>query len=117
MIGEVVGGGKPGQRTADDGHELRAEHVSVWGDLRRWPNEPVCHRCEDDARQQAADLNVTFNQYGQRDQADRREVSPPIEVSQPPGPQQAISTTWVKQRQEWWGGVRRPRTSGVDQSC
>jgi hypothetical protein len=35
---------------------------------------------EDDARQQAADLNVTFNQYGQRDQADRREVSPPIEV-------------------------------------
>jgi hypothetical protein len=35
---------------------------------------------EDDARQQAADLNVTFNQYGQRDQADRREVSPQIEV-------------------------------------
>lgn len=34
---------------------------------------------EDDARQ-AADLNVTFNQYGQHDQADRREVSPPIEV-------------------------------------
>ena len=33
-----------------------------------------------DARQQAADLNVTFNQYGQHDQADRREVSPPIEV-------------------------------------
>jgi hypothetical protein len=35
---------------------------------------------EDDARQQAADFNVTFNQYGQRDQADRREVRPPIEV-------------------------------------
>ena len=35
---------------------------------------------EDDARQQAADLTVTFNLYGQRDQADRREVSPPIEV-------------------------------------
>jgi hypothetical protein len=31
---------------------------------------------EDDARQQAAGLNVTFNQYRQRDQADRREVSP-----------------------------------------
>ena len=30
---------------------------------------------EDDARQQAADLNVTFNPHGQRDQADRREVS------------------------------------------
>jgi hypothetical protein len=27
---------------------------------------------QDDARQQAADLNVTFNQYGQRDEADRR---------------------------------------------
>jgi hypothetical protein len=59
---------------------------------------------EDDARQQAADLNVIFNQYGQRDQADRREVSPPIEVE---------SATWstagdldypVKERQEWWGG-------------
>jgi hypothetical protein len=35
---------------------------------------------EDDARQQAADFNVTFNQHGQRDQADRREVRPPIEV-------------------------------------
>ena len=34
----------------------------------------------DDARQQAADLNVTLIQYGQRDQADRREVNPPIEV-------------------------------------
>ena len=63
---------------------------------------------EDDARQQAADLNVTFNQHGQRDQADRREVSPPIEVE---------SATWsaagdldylVKERQEWWGRVRRP---------
>ena len=60
---------------------------------------------EDDARQQPADLNVTFNQYGQRDQADRKEVSPPIEVE---------SATWsaagdldylVKERQEV---VRRP---------
>jgi hypothetical protein len=30
--------------------------------------------------QQAADLNVTFNQYGQRDQADGQEVNPPVEV-------------------------------------
>jgi hypothetical protein len=35
---------------------------------------------EHEAHQQAADLNVTFNQYGQRDQADRTEVNPPIEV-------------------------------------
>ena len=34
---------------------------------------------EDDARQQAASFNV-YNQYGQPDQADRREGSPPIEV-------------------------------------
>jgi hypothetical protein len=69
---------------------------------------------EDDARQQAADLNVTFNQYGQRDQADRRELSPPIEVE---------SATWsaagdldylVKERQEWWGryGVQTDITCG-----
>ena len=64
---------------------------------------------EDDGRQQAADLNVTFNQYGQRDQADCREGSPPIEVE---------SATWsavvgdldypVEERQEWLGRVRRP---------
>ena len=68
---------------------------------------------EDDARQQAADLNVTFNQYGQRDQADRREVSPPIEVE---------SATWsaagdldylVKECQEWWSRVRRPDRNHV----
>jgi hypothetical protein len=32
------------------------------------------------AIQQAADLNVSFNQYGQRNEADRLEVQPPIEV-------------------------------------
>ena len=41
---------------------------------------PGIYPDQDDARQQAADFNVTFNQHGQRDQADRREVSPPIEV-------------------------------------
>jgi hypothetical protein len=51
------------------------------GDLgRRVMSWRATDLAEDDARQQAADLNVTFNQYGQRDQADRREVSPPIEV-------------------------------------
>jgi hypothetical protein len=80
----------------------------VWG---MWDGGVMSWRAtdlaEDDARQQAADLNVTFNQYGQRDQADRKEVSPPIEVE---------SATWsaagdldylVKERQEWWGRVRR----------
>jgi hypothetical protein len=35
---------------------------------------------ENDAHQQAADLNVIFNQYGQRNEEDHREVDPPIEA-------------------------------------
>src|SRR6185503_12187477 len=46
---------------------------------------------QDDATQQAADFNVTFNQHGQRDQADRREVSRRSRWSQPPDLLQAIS--------------------------
>ena len=38
------------------------------------------HLGEDEALQQAADLNVVYNQYGQREQVDRLEVKPPIEV-------------------------------------
>ena len=50
----------------------------IWdGGVMSWRASDLA---EDGARQQAADLNVTFNQYGQHDQADRREVSPPIEV-------------------------------------
>jgi hypothetical protein len=30
--------------------------------------------------QQAANLNLVFNQYGQRSEADRMEVQPPLEV-------------------------------------
>jgi hypothetical protein len=62
---------------------MRHRHVGsgVWG---IWDGGVMSWRAtdlaEDDARQQAADLNVSFNQYGPRDQADRREVSPPIEV-------------------------------------
>jgi hypothetical protein len=64
-------------------HRFDARHVGagvrgIWdGGVMSWHATELA---EDDARQQAADLNVTFNQYGQRDQADRREVSPPIEV-------------------------------------
>jgi hypothetical protein len=67
---------------------------------------------EDDARQQAADRNVTFNQYGQRDQADRREVSPPIEVE---------SATWSCRRSRLPGerapGVVGPGTASRPTSC
>src|SRR5215204_1883665 len=71
---------------------------------------------ENDALQQAADLNVTFNQYGQRDQADRLEVAPPIEVE---------SATWVAAgKLDYWEGragvvgpgARRRRPPDLDQS-
>jgi len=52
---------------------------------------------EDEAQQQAADLNVIYHQYGQREQKDRREVKPPIEVkTQPHGPLLANSITGSK---------------------
>jgi hypothetical protein len=35
---------------------------------------------EEEAHEQAADMNVTFNQYGQRADEDRLAVDPPIEV-------------------------------------
>jgi hypothetical protein len=71
---------------------------------------------EEDARQQAADLNVTFNQYVQRDQADRKKSARRSRWSQPPGLLQGDLDYLVKERQEWPGTASRP-TSRVDQSC
>ena len=62
---------------------FHARHVGsgVWGvfdgGVMGWRATDLS---EDDARQQAEDLNVIFNQYGQRNEEDRREVNPPIEV-------------------------------------
>jgi hypothetical protein len=54
----------------------------------------------------AADLNVTFNQYGQRDQASSRDrllwTTRLLHFDRAD-----FSTIWVKERQEWWGRVRR----------
>jgi hypothetical protein len=51
---------------------------------------------EDEAHEQAANLNVIFSQYGQRDQADRLEVNPPIEVE---------SATWsAAGKLDYWHG-------------
>jgi hypothetical protein len=63
---------------------------------------------EDDAQQQAADLNVTFNQYGQRNEEDRRRVDPPIEVESATWSAAGDLDFWVKERQEWSGRVRSP---------
>jgi hypothetical protein len=63
---------------------------------------------ENDAQQQAADLNVTFNQDGQRNEDDRREVNPPIEVESARWRAGGVVDYWVKERREWWGRVRGP---------
>jgi hypothetical protein len=68
----------------------------------------VTDLAEHEAHEQAADLNVTFNQYGQRDQADRIEVNPPIEVQSATWSAAGQLDWWVKERREWWGRVRGP---------
>jgi hypothetical protein len=57
---------------------------------------------------QPADLNVTFNQYGQRNEEDRRRVDPPIEVESARWSAAGDLDFWVKERQEWLGRVRSP---------
>jgi hypothetical protein len=60
-----------------------ARHIGsgVWGifdvGVMGWR---ATYLSENEAHQQAAELNVIFNQYGQRNEEDRREVNPPIEV-------------------------------------
>jgi hypothetical protein len=86
-----------------------ARHVGsgVWGiwdgGLMSWRATDLA---EEEAHQQAADLNVIYNQYGQREQKDRREVKPPIEVSSATWSAAGQLDYWVKERQEWWGRVR-----------
>jgi hypothetical protein len=63
---------------------------------------------EDEAHQQAADLNITFNQYGQRNEDERRRVDPAIEVESASWSAAGELDWWVKERQEWFGRVRRP---------
>ena len=96
-----------------------ARHIGsgVWGifdaGVMGWR---VTDLAEHEAHQQAADLNVTFNQYGQRDQADRIEVNPPTEV-QPATWSAAGQLDWsVKERREWGACTRSRRSTGVDQS-
>ena len=57
---------------------------------------------ENDAKRQASDLNVTFNQYRHRDQANLLEVKPPIEVD---------AATWSDAgKLDYW--VRRDMSGG-----
>ncbi len=61
---------------------------------------------EDEAHEQAADLNATLNQYGRRAEEDRREVNPPIAVELATWSVGGTLEWWV--RQQWLGRVRGP---------
>jgi hypothetical protein len=49
---------------------------------------------------------VIFNQYGQRNEEDHREVDPPIEVDAPTWSIGAQLDYWIKERREWWARAR-----------
>ena len=61
---------------------------------------------ENEAKQQAADMNVVYNQYGQREEKDRREVNPSMPVESAAWKPAGELDYWVKERGEWWGRVR-----------
>ncbi len=63
---------------------------------------------ENDAKQRAADLNVMFDQYGNRDPKERREVQPSIPVESATWSAAGELDYWVRERFEWWGRVRAP---------
>jgi hypothetical protein len=63
---------------------------------------------EDEAHQQAANLNLMFSQYGQRTEADRVEVQPPVEVEWTTWSAAGTLDCWVKEAREWWCRVRGP---------
>jgi hypothetical protein len=93
-----------------------ARHVSsgVWGvfdaGVMGWRGTDLS---EDEAHQQAEDLNVVFNQYGQRAPDDRREVNPPIQVESATWSPGGHLDYWVNERKEWWGRVRGPDSHQV----
>jgi len=49
-----------------------------------------------------------FSQYGQRNEADRVEVQPQIEVESATWSTAGMLDYWVKEEREWWGPVREP---------
>jgi hypothetical protein len=57
---------------------------------------------------EATNLHVTFNQYGQRNEDDRREVKPPVSVESATSSAAGELDYWVKDEYEWWGRVRGP---------
>ena len=86
-----------------------ARHIGsgVWG---VWDGEVMGWRgtnlAENEAKQRAADMNVMFDQYGNRDPNERREVQPPILVEAGIWSPVGDLDYWVRDRFEWWGRVR-----------
>jgi hypothetical protein len=71
---------------------------------------------EDEASQMAMDMDVVYNQYGQRTPDERREVRPPMEVETATWSAAGTLDYWVRERGEWWTRTRDGWTPAVDQS-
>ena len=56
----------------------------------------------------AMDMDVVYNQYGQRAPDERREVRPPVDVESATWAMAGSLDYWVRERGEWWGRVRGP---------
>jgi hypothetical protein len=63
---------------------------------------------EEEACQMAMDMDVVYNQYGQRGADERREVRPPVDVETATWAAAGALDYWVLERGEWWGRVRGP---------
>ena len=61
---------------------------------------------EIEARQKAMDLDVVYNQYGQRTPGERRQVTPPAPVESAAWQPAGELDYWVLERGRWWGRVR-----------
>jgi hypothetical protein len=66
---------------------------------------------ENEAKQKAADMNVMFDQYGNRDEQERRPVQPSILVEAATWPPAGELDYWVRDRFEWWGRIQGPAWS------
>src|SRR5215207_10096027 len=69
---------------------------------------------KNEAKQQAADRNVIFDQWGQRDEKHRRQVSPPIQVESATWTAAGKLDYWVRDGSVWWAVSAGPMvtTSG-----
>ena len=88
-----------------------ARHVGsgLWG---VWDSAVMSWKAVDlgeiEARQKAMDLDVVYNQYGQRTPSERRQVSPPALVESATWQPAGELDYWVLDRSGWWGRVRGP---------